>query len=107
MASIFQVEQIRRIFAGDYTSEASKVPAIEIGKKYYAKSTNGNTYSRTAYMPDSCHAYYLVTNDAVQTVIYAVTSNIGVGLDAGVNSYEDHGKISTIWQVKDIGYILM
>lgn len=107
VASIFQVEQIRRIFSGDYTSEANKVPAIEIGKKYYAKSTDGNTYSRTAYMPDSCHAYYLVTNDAVQTVIYAVTSNIGVGLDAGVNSYEDRGKISTVWQVKDIGYILM
>ncbi len=51
VASIFQVEQIRRIFSGDYTSEADKVPAIEIGKKYYAKSTNGNTYSRTHTCP--------------------------------------------------------
>ena len=107
VASIFKVEQIRRIFFGDFKSEADKVPEIEIGKKYYTTSTNGNTYSRTVYMPDSCHAYYLVTNDAVQTVVYAVTSNIGLGLDAGVESYEDHGKISTVWQVKDIGFILM
>lgn len=105
--SAFDAEQIKRVFYGDYTSDASALPAIEIGKVYTAMGTNGKEYTRTAYMPDSCHAYYLVTNDAVQTMIYAITSQVGLGLDEGVNSYADHGKISTVWQVKDIGFALI
>jgi len=48
-----------------------------------------------------------VTQDAIQTVVYAITSQVGVGLDASVNSYADRGKISTIWQGKEVGYFLM
>ncbi|MGN1163286.1 MAG: hypothetical protein ACI4S4_00625, partial [Candidatus Ornithospirochaeta sp.] len=51
--------------------------------------------------------YYLVTQDAVKTVIYAVTSNVGVGLDEGVDSYSDHSRIKTVWMMKDIGFIFM
>lgn len=105
--SAFDAEQLKRIFSGDYACEADALPAIEIGTVYTAVGTNGKEYTRTAYMPDSCHAYYLTTNDAVQTMIYAITSQVGVGLDAGVNSYADHGKISTVWQVKDIGFFLI
>ena len=105
--SAFDAEQLKRVFYGDYTSDASALPPIEIGKTYTAMGTNGKEYSRTAYMPDSCHAYYLVTNDAVQTMIYAITSQVGVGLDDGVTSYADHGKISTVWQIKDIGFFLI
>lgn len=105
--SAFQAEQLRRIFSGDYTSEADDLPEIEIGKVYTVTGSDGKTYTRTAYIPDSCHAYYLVTNDAVQTVIYGITSQVGLGLDRGINSYADHNKISTVWQWKDIGFILM
>ena len=106
-ASAFDAEQLKRVFYGDYTSEAESLPAIEIGKVYTAVGTDGKEYTRTAYMPDSCHAYYLTTNDAVQTMIYAITSQVGIGLDEGVSSYADHGKISTIWQMKDIGFFLI
>jgi hypothetical protein len=58
-------------------------------------------------MPESAHAYYLVTQDAVKTVLYTITSQVGIGLDKGVSSYADHGKISTVWKWKDIGFILM
>lgn len=107
VASVFQAEQIRRVFFGDYTSALEDIPNIEIGKQYTVTGTNGKEYHRTAYMPESCHAYYLVTNDAIQTVIYAITSEVGLGLDEGVTSYADHGKISTVWQWKDIGFILL
>lgn len=107
VASVFQKEQLRRIFYADYETPIEQLPEIEIGKVYTVAGTDGNEYTRTAYMPNSCHAYYLVTNDAVQTVLYAITSNVGLGLDAGVNSYADHNKISTVWQWKDIGFILL
>lgn len=105
--SIFQKEQLKRIFTGDYASDAKSLPDIKISNVYSVKGTNDQTYTRTAYMPKSCHAYYLVTQDAVKTVLYAITSQVGTGLDKGVSSYEDHGKISTVWQWKDIGFILM
>ena len=107
VSSLFQAEQIRRIFFADYTSEADALPQIEIGKVYMAAGSDGEEYTRTAYMPESCHAYYLVTNDAVKTVIYAITSQVGIGLDAGVSSYADHSKISTVWQGKDVGFALL
>ena len=107
VASIFQSEQLRRIVLGDYDTPVESLPNIEIGKVYTVEGTNGQQYNRACYMPDSCHAYYLVTNDAVQTMIYAITSQVGVGLDEGVTSYADHGKISTIWQIKDIGFFLI
>ena len=81
VASLFQNEQLRRIFFADYASEADEVPAVELNKMYTVTGTDGKTYSRTAYMPESCHAYYLVTNDAIRTVLYAITSQVGVGLD--------------------------
>jgi hypothetical protein len=105
--SLFQVEQLKRIFTGDYVTAKELLPEIEIGKEYTVRGTDGKMYKRTAYMPDSCHAYYLVTQDAIQTVIYAITSQVGLGLDKGVSSYADHGKISTVWFWKDIGFILM
>ena len=107
VASIFQTEQLKRIFAADYKTAAGSLPNIEINKVYSAKGTNGQTYTRTAYMPESCHAYYLITQDAVKTVLYAITSQVGIGLDKGVSSFADHGKISTVWHWKDIGFILM
>lgn len=107
VASLFQNEQLRRIFFADYASEADEVPAVELNKMYTVTGTDGKTYSRTAYMPESCHAYYLVTNDAIRTVLYAITSQVGVGLDSGVSSFADRGKIGLTWQWKDIGFLLI
>lgn len=100
----FQTAQFKRLFTGDYETPDEELENIEIGKVYTVTGTNGKEYHRTAYRPASTHAYYLVTNDAVQTVVYAVTSEVGVGLDEGVTSYADHNKISTVWQWHDIGY---
>jgi len=105
--SIFQAEQLKRIFTGDYVTAKELLPELEIGKVYSVRGSDGKVYTRTAYMPDSCHAYYLVNQDAVKTVLYAITSQVGLGLDKGVSSYADHGKISTVWVWKDIGFILM
>lgn len=107
VANVFKAEQLRRVFAGDYTSAADKLPEIELDKVYTATGTDGKTYTRTAYMPQSCHAYYLVTDDAIQTVLYAITSQVGLGLDSGVASYADHAKISMAWKVKDLGFFMM
>ena len=107
VASVFQAEQLRRIFSGDYTSEADQVPQVVIGETVTVTGTDGKEYHRTAYMPDSCHAYYLVDNDAVRTFVYAITKEVGLGLDAGVNSVNDIGKISLVWKWKDLGFILM
>lgn len=104
--SHFQVEQLKRMFYNDYETPAEELPELELNKVYTVTGTDGNTYRRTAYMPDSCHAYYLVDQDAVKTVIYAVTSHVGLGLDAGINSYDDYKSISTVWQWHDIGYFL-
>jgi len=104
--SHFQVEQLKRIFFNDYETPADKLPELILNKVYTVIGTDGNTYKRTGYMPDSCHAYYLVDQDAVKTVIYAITSHVGLGLDKGVNSYDDFMKISTVWQWHDIGYFL-
>lgn len=103
----FQGEQNKRIFFGDYETAVEELPDIEIAKVYTVTGSDGNSYTRTAYMPESCHAYYLVTNDAIQTVLYAITSNVGKGVDTGVGSYADHNKISTVWQIKDIGFVLL
>lgn len=103
----FQTEQSRRIFFNDYETPEDQLPQIEMAKTYTVTGSNGKEYHRTAYRPASCHAYYLVTNDAVQTVVYAITSEVGVGRDAGVESYADHGKISTVWQWHDIGYFFI
>ena len=104
--SHFQVEQLKRIFFNDYTTPADELPELILDKVYTVTGTDGKTYTRTGYMPDSCHAYYLVDQDAVKTVVYAITSQVGVGLDKGVNSYSDYAKISTVWQWHDIGYFL-
>ena len=107
VASLFQNEQMRRIFFADYTSEADAVPSVEINKTYTVTGTDGRTYNRTAYMPESCHAYYLVTNDAIRTVLYTITSQVGIGMDSGVSSFADRGNISLIWQWKDLGFLLI
>lgn len=99
-----QTEVLKRVFLGDYTTAADQLPNLEFNHLYTVTGSDGNTYHRIAYQPASTHAYYLCTNDAVQTVVYAITSECGVGLDAGVKSYEDHSKISTTWQWHDIGY---
>ena len=104
--SHFQVEQLKRIFFNDYETPAEQLPELILNQVYTVTGTDGNTYQRTAYMPDSCHAYYLVDQDAVKTVVYAITSHVGLGLDAGVKSYDDYEKISTVWQLHDIGYFL-
>ena len=104
--SHFQVEQLKRIFFNDYETPAEQLPELILNKVYTVTGTDGKTYTRTAYMPDSCHAYYLCDQDAVKTVIYAITSQVGLGLDAGVKSYDDYKKISTVWQLHDIGYAL-
>ncbi len=104
--SLFQSEQMKQIFYGDYDSDPASLPDIEISKVYTAIGTDGKEYTRTAYMPNSCHAYYLVTNDSIKTIIYAITSQVGVGLDNGVNSFADKDRISTVWKLKDFGFIL-
>ncbi len=105
--NLFKVEQLKRVFAADYTSPAASVPEIKMNQVYSVKGTDGNTYTRTGYMPNSCHAYYLVNQETIRTIVYAITSQVGVGKDAGVSSYADLGKISTVWQWKDLGFILM
>ncbi|MBR6299927.1 MAG: alpha/beta hydrolase [Clostridia bacterium] len=104
---LFQVEQLKRIFFGDYTTAAADLPEVKIGETYTATGTNGKEYHRACYMPDSCHAYYLVDDQAVQTMVYAITSEVGVGLDEGVKSWADADKISLVWKIKDIGFIVM
>ncbi len=106
VASTFDNEQLLRLFSGDWTSEKDKLPKIELGKTYTVKGSDGKDYVRIGLMPDSCHAYYLVDNDAIRDVVYAVTYVTGVGLDAGVNSHADVGKIKLVWAWKDFGYIL-
>lgn len=104
--SHFQVEQLKRIFFNDYKTPTEDLPELILNHVYTITGTDGKTYQRTGYMPDSCHAYYLVDQDAVKTVIYAVTSSVGLGLDAGISSYDDFHKISTVWQWHDIGFFL-
>lgn len=103
---LFQVEQYKRIYYGDYTTPVEQLPEVVPGVTGTAIGTDGKEYHRTAYLPDSCHAYYLVDNDAVQTFVYAVTSEVGIGLDEGVNSWADANKIDLVWRVKDFGFIL-
>ena len=112
--SHFQVEQLKRIFFneyeknadGSYKVAAEDLPELILNKVYTVTGTDGKQYTRTGYMPDSCHAYYLIDNDAVKTVIYAITSHVGLGLDAGVNSYDDYKKISVVYRWHDLGYAL-
>lgn len=103
---LFQVEQYKRIYYGDYTTPVEQLPEVVPGVRGTAIGTDGKEYHRTAYLPDSCHAYYLVDNDAVQTFVYAVTSEVGVGLDEGVTKWEDASKIDLVWRIKDFGFIL-
>ncbi|MDD4011357.1 MAG: alpha/beta hydrolase [Sphaerochaetaceae bacterium] len=112
--SHFQVEQLKRIFFNEYTKKADdsyavakeNLPELILNKVYTVTGSDGKQYTRTAYMPDSCHAYYLVDNDAVRTVIYGITSQVGLGLDAGVKSYDDYEKISLVYRLHDLGYAL-
>ncbi|MHC1692927.1 MAG: hypothetical protein AB9828_07865 [Sphaerochaetaceae bacterium] len=101
-----QTPVLKRVFFGDYKTPDDKLPDIEFGKKYQVTGSDGNTYYRTAYRPASTHAYYLCTQDAVQTVVFAIASEVGVGLEPEIKSYADHTKIKTIWQMHDIGYFL-
>lgn len=103
---LFQVEQYKRLYYGDYETPVENLAEVVPGVRGTAIGSDGKEYHRTAYLPDSCHAYYLVDNDAVQTFVYAVTSEVGLGLDEGVNSWADAGKISLVWRIKDFGYIL-
>lgn len=107
VASVFQKEQYKRIVYNNYTDPADSLPDVELAKTYEVTGSDGKTYTRTAYMPASCHAYYLVTDDAVRTVIYAITSRVGLGMDPGVADYADHGFIRMHWHAKDIGFVLM
>ena len=106
VASVFENEQLVRLFFNDWETEKEKLPKIEIGKTYTITGSDGNEYIRAGYMPNSCHAYYLVNNDAIRTVVYSVTSVVGLGLDKGVSSYGDINKIKLVWAWKDFGYIL-
>ena len=111
--SHFQVEQLKRMFFNEYEKNADgsykvakeNLPYLELNKVYTVVGSDGNTWTRTAYMPDSCHAYYLTDDDAVRTVIYGICSQVG-GLDAGVNSYDDYKKISLVYRWHDLGYAL-
>lgn len=104
-ASTFQTEALKRLFFNDWTTEKDQLPVLEIGKTYTITGTDGNTYIRAGYRPDSCHAYYLVDNDAIRTVVWSVTSVVGLGCD--VSSYSDVNKIPLVWAWKDFGYVLM
>ena len=101
-----KTEAIKRSFLNDFTSDAGDLPDIEIGKVYEVTAEDGSVYKRVTYVPRSIHAYYDITQNAVQTVIYTFTSLMGVGQDAGVSSYADIGKISTVWQIKNIGWAI-
>lgn len=101
-----QTTVLKRVFFGDYDTPEEQLPDIEFGKRYVVTGSDGGTYYRTAFRPASTHAYYLCTQDAIQTVVYAIASEVGVGLGPEINSYADRGKIKTVWQWHDIGYFL-
>lgn len=103
----FQTPQLKRIFTADYETPDEELSDIEFAKVYTVTGTDGKEYTRTAYRPSGTHAYYLLTNDSIQTCVYAITSRVGFGLDPGVNSYSDHNKISTVWYWHDIGYLAL
>ncbi len=85
---------------------ASIIPS----KQYQVTGTDGKKYLRVFYLPSSIHAYYNVDNAAVKQIIFGFIlgmdgyGNIdGVNLSDEVNGYKG---ISTVWQWKDIGWIL-
>ncbi|MBQ0070951.1 MAG: alpha/beta hydrolase, partial [Spirochaetales bacterium] len=106
VVNTFANEQLVRIFTNDYETAKEKLSPIELGKVYHVKGSAGQDFVRIGLMPDSCHAYYLVDNDAIRAVVFGVTYVTGQGLDAGVNSYADVNKIKLVWAWKDFGYIL-
>ena len=107
LPNYLSMENIKRAFNNDFTTEKwESLPDVVPNKEYVCKGEDGNDYVRATYMPSCIHAYYCIDNESVRSVIYAFTSNIGVGKDAGVNSYEDINKIGLIWGWKDVGYAL-
>lgn len=105
-SNIFKQEQLKRMFYEDYVTPFDQLPDIEFGKVYQVKGTDGKTYKRMGLYPNSCHAYYLVDNDAIKSVVYAVTTMTGYGVDANVKSYADLDDIKLVWAWKDFGYVL-
>lgn len=100
-------EDIKRAFYNDYESEdVSALADVEVNKVYTVTGTDGVDYQYVTFMPKGIHGYYPVNDEAIKTVNYAVISVFGDGLNEGVNSIEDLGKMSSVWQIKDLGWFL-
>lgn len=87
-------------------SAGSIVPS----KQYHVQGEDGKDYLRVFYLPSAIHAYYNVNNEAVKQIIFGFIlgmdgyGNIdNVNLADEVNGYKG---ISTVWQWKDLGWIL-
>ncbi|MCR5722874.1 MAG: alpha/beta hydrolase [Lachnospiraceae bacterium] len=83
--------------------------SIVPGKQYHV-DVDGKDCLRVFYFPHAIHAYYNVNNNAVKQIIYAFLvgmdgyGNIdNVDLSDVANGYKG---ISTVWKIKDFGWIL-
>ena len=100
-------EDIKRAFWNDYTSaDVSALDDIVPDQVYTITGTDGAEYQYVTYMPKGIHGYYPVNDEAIKTVTYSVTSVFGDSLNEGVNSIADLSKMSSVWQIKDIGWFL-
>ena len=104
-------QDITRYFSSEKLSQAwgETDGPIKPDKIYTVKGSDGNDYMRVFYFPHSIHAYYNVNNTAVKRIIYAFIQGMGGfgdidGVD--ITDPSTYGKISTVWQWKDIGWVL-
>lgn len=83
--------------------------SISPSKVYTVKGNDGNDYLRVFYFPRSIHAYYNINNKAVKQIIYSFILGMnGFGNIDGADLTDPNGfeKITTVWRVKDFGWIL-
>ena len=104
-------QDITRYFSSEKLSQAwgETDGPIKPDKIYTVKGSDGNDYMRVFYFPHSIHAYYNVNNTAVKRIIYAFIQGMGGfgdidGVD--ITDPSTYRKISTVWQWKDIGWVL-
>ncbi len=78
-------------------------------KVYTVKGKDGKDYLRVFYFPSSIHAYYNINNKAVKQIIFGFILGMnGYGNIDGVDLKDPNGfeKITTVWRMKDLGWIL-
>ena len=107
LPNYLKTEEIKRAFLNDYTTtDVATLEDIVTDKVYIVTGTDGKEYQYVTYMPKGIHGYYPVNNEAIKVVTYSITSVFGDGLNENIKSIADLDKMSTVWQVKDIGWFL-